>query len=155
MHNSFQPLPVRNHSTRLAHTNHKLPHSLPIPNPNKTGKPRGSLMDNAVTAAYTGTTGRNAENDFDKKVKTNSRTRNRKPQPSSTQLKNQTPHTTPNWFAKFAERWNTHIETVTAGKPLRQHTEASPIINSQRRKSRSSEGISNRPTIGSTIPDNK
>ena len=45
--------------------------------PQQNWENKRSLMDNAVTAAYTGTNGPNVENDFEKKVKTIPRTRTR------------------------------------------------------------------------------
>ena len=58
-------------------------------------------MENAVSAAYTGTNGQCVENDFEKKVITNPRTQTRNPQPSPTQHTNQNPNTTPNWYANL------------------------------------------------------
>ena len=108
-------------------------------------------MDNAVIAAYTGTNEQKVEIDFEKKRKTNPRTQTRKPQPSPTQQTNQNPKTTPNWYAKFVERWDIQPETVITGIRVRQHTEASCTLNSQRRKINRFKGISYTPTIGSTI----
>ena len=123
-------------------------HSLPISNTNKTGNARGSLMDNAVTAAYTGTIGPNADNDFEKKVKTNLRTptlRKRFSANPSFSRRKSKQICEPQFCGK-----DTQTETVTTGTRLRPHTEASRFII-QRRKTSSSEGTSIRSTIESTM----
>ena len=59
-------------------------------------------------------------------------------------------NTTQNSFAKFVARWKAQSETVITGIRPHQRTEASRILNSQRRKTNSSEGTFDRQTKGST-----
>ena len=119
---------------------------------NITGKQRESWMDKAVTASYMGTKRRSVRNASDKKHRQNPQTRNNNRQPNRTRPKKTVLNTSQNSFVNFVARWDTQPETVITEIRPHQPTKTSRILNSQRKKTNSSEGLFDRPTTGlSTI----
>ena len=116
------------------------------PNLNKPERRRESSTGNAVIAAYTDTSGRNAENGCEKK---------RKPKPPTKKPSNQIqlprtqtidPSSFQNLCAKSAERWDTLPETVTTVTRPPQHTEVFRTPNNPQKKTNISEGTLDKTT---------
>ena len=96
----------------------------------------------------------NAENASGRKHKPNLRAKPRNNQRNPPKLRRSGQNTTPNLCAKSLTRWDIPLETATTGIRRRQPTEASRTLSSRPRKTDNSEGISNRPTAGSTTQTN-
>ena len=122
------------------------------PNPNKTGRRKQSSTGNAVIAAYTDTSGRNAENGCEMKHKPNPPAKKHSNQLKLPRTQTIDPSITQNLCVKFAERWDTLLEAVTTGTRPPQYTEVFRIPNSPQKKINNSEGTLDRTTTGYTPP---